>query len=59
MEHLPRHSKLRHALAPVPLAIAFVTVLALAVVAGGDGRNERNAGRRRARPKRLSDATRA
>ncbi len=33
MEHLPRHSKLRHALAPAPLAIAFVTVLALAVVA--------------------------
>src|SRR6476660_7512338 len=33
MERFPRHPKVRHVLAPAPLAIAFVTVLALALVA--------------------------
>ena len=33
MERFPRHRKVRHVLAPAPLAIAFVTVLALALVA--------------------------
>ena len=34
MERFPWHPRLRHALAPTPLAIAVVTALALAVLAG-------------------------
>jgi hypothetical protein len=33
MERFPLHPKLRHALAPTPLTIAFVTVVVLAVLA--------------------------